>query len=135
MAEETIDPGLLEQTKNQIRKLVAEIADLAESDIQPAEFHGEFEGYLERIANRNEDSGLLVVRTKSGEQRWWEYHNSLHSDGDRPPYVIGSAQDVTERRRQEQRLREQSFSDPLTGLFNRRYLSQYEQRRAAMVWA
>lgn len=42
MAEETIDPGLLEQTKNQIRKLVAEIADLAESDIQPAEFHAEF---------------------------------------------------------------------------------------------
>jgi multidrug efflux pump subunit AcrA (membrane-fusion protein) len=42
MAEETIDPGLLEQTKNQIRKLVAEIDDLAESDIQPAEFHAEF---------------------------------------------------------------------------------------------
>ena len=42
MAEETIDPGLLEQTKNQIRKLVAEIAELAESDIQPPEFHVEF---------------------------------------------------------------------------------------------
>lgn len=42
MAEETIDPGLLEQTKNQIRKLVSEIADLAESDIQPPEFHAEF---------------------------------------------------------------------------------------------
>jgi multidrug efflux pump subunit AcrA (membrane-fusion protein) len=44
MAEETtsLDPGLLEQTKNQIRKLVAEIAELAESDIQPAEFHVEF---------------------------------------------------------------------------------------------
>src|SRR3954469_13728996 len=42
MPEETIDPGLLEQTKNQIRKLVAEIADLAESDIQPTEFHAEF---------------------------------------------------------------------------------------------
>ncbi len=42
MAEETIDAGLLEQTKNQIRALVAEIADLAESDIQPAEFHVEF---------------------------------------------------------------------------------------------
>ncbi len=40
--EETIDPGLLEQTKNQIRKLVAEIADLAESDIQPGEFYVEF---------------------------------------------------------------------------------------------
>ncbi len=42
MAEETLDPGLLEQTKNQIRKLVAEIADLAESDIQPTEFYVEF---------------------------------------------------------------------------------------------
>ena len=42
MPEETIDPGLLEQTKNQIRKLVAEIADLAESDIQPNEFYVEF---------------------------------------------------------------------------------------------
>ncbi len=42
MPEETIDPGLLEQTKNQIRKLVAEIADLAESDIQPADFYVEF---------------------------------------------------------------------------------------------
>jgi hypothetical protein len=42
MAEETIDPGLLEQTKNQIRKLVSEIAELAEADVQPAEFHSEF---------------------------------------------------------------------------------------------
>ena len=42
MPEEIIDPGLLEQTKNQIRKLVAEIADLAESDIQPNEFYVEF---------------------------------------------------------------------------------------------
>lgn len=42
MAEETIDPGLLEQTKNQIRKLVSEIAELAEADIQPQEFHTEF---------------------------------------------------------------------------------------------
>ncbi len=42
MPEETVDQGLLEQTKNQIRKLVAEIADLAESDMQPPEFYVEF---------------------------------------------------------------------------------------------
>ncbi len=40
--KEAVDPGLLEQTKNQIRKLVAEIAELAETDIQPQDFHGEF---------------------------------------------------------------------------------------------
>lgn len=42
MAEETINPELLEQTKNQIRQLVSEIAELAEADLQPAEFHVEF---------------------------------------------------------------------------------------------
>jgi multidrug efflux pump subunit AcrA (membrane-fusion protein) len=40
--QQPIDPGLLEQTKNQIRTLVAEIADLADSDIQPQEFSQEF---------------------------------------------------------------------------------------------
>lgn len=37
-----IDADLLAQTRNQIQKLVAEIADLAESDIQPPEFYQEF---------------------------------------------------------------------------------------------
>lgn len=42
MAEETLDPSLIEQTKNQIRRLVSEIAELAEADIQPQEFANEF---------------------------------------------------------------------------------------------
>lgn len=46
MAEETVDPSLLEQTKNQIRKLVQEIAELAESDITPVEFQ---EAFLARV--------------------------------------------------------------------------------------
>ena len=58
MPEETIDPGLLEQTKNQIRKLVAEIADLAESDIQPAEFYVEF---LNRVGGRRGGLGRRVL--------------------------------------------------------------------------
>ena len=41
MTQDVMDP-LVEQTKNQIRKLVGEIAELAESDIQPALFHVEF---------------------------------------------------------------------------------------------
>ena len=40
--QQPIDPSVLEQTKQQIRSLVAEIADLADSDIQPPEFHQEF---------------------------------------------------------------------------------------------
>lgn len=36
------DPRLVEETKLQIRSLVAEIADLSRSDVAPAEFYGEF---------------------------------------------------------------------------------------------
>ncbi len=65
MAEETIDPGLLEQTKNQIRKLVAEIADLAESDIQPPEFYVEF---LNRVVAAVAASGRRVLADRRPER-------------------------------------------------------------------
>jgi hypothetical protein len=41
-SEQSIDPQLLEQTKQQIRMLVNEIAQLAKSDLAPEEFYGEF---------------------------------------------------------------------------------------------
>jgi multidrug efflux pump subunit AcrA (membrane-fusion protein) len=40
--EQSLDPSLIEQTKQQIRTLVNEIAQLAKSDLSPEEFHGEF---------------------------------------------------------------------------------------------
>ncbi len=64
MVEETIDPAVLEQTKNQIRKLVAEIAELAESDIQPAEFHVEFLGRV--IAAVAASGGVLWLMDGRG---------------------------------------------------------------------
>lgn len=42
MAEETLDPSVIEQTRQQIKRLVGEIAELAEADIQPQEFAVEF---------------------------------------------------------------------------------------------
>ena len=40
--EQSLDPQLIEQTKQQIRTLVNEIAQLARSDVSPEEFHAEF---------------------------------------------------------------------------------------------
>ncbi len=82
MPEETIDPGLLEQTKTQIRKLVAEIAELAESDIQPNEFYGEF---LNRVVAAVAASGgalwLLDGRGGIKLQQQLEFHLSGLLDG------------------------------------------------------
>lgn len=41
-SEQQLDPHLIEQTKQQIRSLVNEIAQLARSDASPQEFYGEF---------------------------------------------------------------------------------------------
>ncbi len=82
MPEETIDPGLLEQTKTQIRKLVAEIAELAESDIQPNEFYGEF---LNRVVAAVAASGgaLWLTDGRGGIrlQQQLEFHLSGLLDG------------------------------------------------------
>jgi len=40
--EQSLDPQLIEQTKQQIRSLVNEIAQLAKSEVAPPEFYGEF---------------------------------------------------------------------------------------------
>ena len=40
--EQSLDPSLIEQTKQQIRTLVNEIAQLSKSDLSPEEFHTEF---------------------------------------------------------------------------------------------
>ncbi len=42
MSEQTLDPQLIEQTKQQIRSLVNEIAQLSKSNLSPEEFYGEF---------------------------------------------------------------------------------------------
>jgi hypothetical protein len=67
MAEETIDEAVLEQTKTQIRQLVAEIGELAESDIQPAEFQVEFMNRV--VAAVAADCGALWMLDNRGTLR------------------------------------------------------------------
>jgi diguanylate cyclase (GGDEF)-like protein/PAS domain S-box-containing protein len=43
-------------------------------------------------------------------------------------FIHGILVDITDRKRLEQRLLDQSLRDPLTGCFNRRFLHEFEQR-------
>jgi diguanylate cyclase (GGDEF)-like protein/PAS domain S-box-containing protein len=81
-----------------------------------------FPGYLERIRNAHSDTGLMQVLTKSGEERVWMYRNVLRLEEDFEPRVIGHARDVTDSQKMEETLHMQVAQDPLTKLFNRRYL-------------
>lgn len=64
-----------------------------------------FTHYLERLAQQPDDSGQMVVLTKAGEERVWAYRNARLEEADKPPYVIGHAQDITEQKRAERELR------------------------------
>ena len=69
------------------------------------EYQGCFDEYLARIKSNGADKGLMVVMTRSGERRIWEYSNTLRTDDVPQPIVRGIAHDVTDKRRAELALR------------------------------
>src|SRR5882724_2003837 len=74
-------------------------------DFMAPEFYGQLDEYLVRIQREKVAKGYLAVLTRSGEQRVWEYHNTVRTEGVTSPIVRGMARDVTERIRAEQQLR------------------------------
>ncbi|MET0625254.1 MAG: PAS domain S-box protein [Pyrinomonadaceae bacterium] len=62
--------------------------------------------YLETLRRDGQASGLMLVETRAGQTRMWEYYNTLRTEGVAAPVVRGMAQDVTERRLAEAALRE-----------------------------
>ena len=74
-------------------------------DFIDPQFRSQFDVYLREIERTGESRGLLAVMTRSGEQRIWEYHNTLRTEGVETPMVRGMAHDVTERVRAEKALR------------------------------
>jgi PAS domain S-box-containing protein len=57
----------------------------------------DFERYVEVIKSSGLGQGLLTVVTRGGEQRIWEYRNTLRTEGVPTPVVRSMARDVTER--------------------------------------
>ncbi len=60
---------------------VEELLGIPMREMVPAEFRAEFDEYLDQIKTTGESRGLVAVRTRSGERRIWEYHNTLRLEG------------------------------------------------------
>ncbi|HYT32592.1 MAG TPA: PAS domain S-box protein [Thermoanaerobaculia bacterium] len=83
-------------------------------DIMAPEARAGFAHYLETIRSRGALDGIMAVQTRTGERRFWEYHNTLRTEGVETPVVGGLAFDITERLRSEEQLREaQKFSEEI----------------------
>jgi PAS domain S-box-containing protein len=61
--------------------------------------------YLERIRGHGHDQGWLEALDAEGRSVYIQYHNVLVEPGDREPYVLGHAQDVTQLVRTQEELR------------------------------
>ena len=64
-----------------------------------------FDEYLAKMERDGAGEGLMVLMTRSGERRFWHYHNTLRSSGVPSPVVRGMARDVTDQLRAEKALR------------------------------
>ncbi|MDQ1240181.1 MAG: two-component system, cell cycle sensor histidine kinase and response regulator CckA, partial [Thermodesulfobacteriota bacterium] len=58
-----------------------------------------FEEYLKTIQDNGRATGLMLVQGRTGEKRLWEYHNTLFTEPDAEPIIVGIARDVTEKER------------------------------------
>jgi multidrug efflux pump subunit AcrA (membrane-fusion protein) len=72
--EQSVDPQLLEQTKQQIRSLVAEIAQISKSSVTPLEFYSEF---LNRVVQALAAAGGAVWTPGEGGGLQLEYQINL----------------------------------------------------------
>lgn len=85
---------------------VEELLRIPMRELLAPEVRGGFEEYLERIRRDQTAAGHMVVLTRTGERKIWEYHNTLLKKKSAAPIVLGSARDVTEQKRAECELRE-----------------------------
>lgn len=83
---------------------VDELLQLSLRELLAPEVRHLFDDYLVKIQKDGAADGLMVLQTRTGERRLWEYRNTLRTDG-LAPVVRGMAHDVTERHRAEAALR------------------------------
>jgi len=75
-------------------------------DFLAPEVRGQFGNYLTEIQAKGAASGVMLVQTKGGERRLWEYHNTLRTEGIATPIVRGMARDITEHKKAEKALQD-----------------------------
>lgn len=88
------------------------------------------EHYMERLLEQGEvENEELELRSRDGSPVWVLENSFLSEDpATGEPVIQGTMVDITSRKRAEERLEEMAYRDPLTGLGNRRMLSDQANR-------
>jgi PAS domain S-box-containing protein len=69
----------------------------------PSEFIEDYHSYIDQIVRHKAFEGFMTVITRTGDRRIFLFRNVLVEEQWQNPYIMGSAQDVTEWRKSENR--------------------------------
>jgi PAS domain S-box-containing protein len=82
-----------------------EVLNMRIQDLLSPRYLGLYEHFVQRVMDTGQARGLMVVTTRSGEERIWDYNSTVRKEGVTEPIIRGMAHDVTDRYRAEQALR------------------------------
>lgn len=89
--------------------------------------------FLERINRRSTDQGILLLEARDGRELTFQYHNIKITRNVDKPYVLGHAYDITEITELQEKLKQLTVTDELTGLNNRRGFLALAHDRIALA--
>jgi PAS domain S-box-containing protein len=84
---------------------VKEVLQMSIQDLLVPRFRRLYPHFIQQVQQTGYATGIMIVVTRGGEERVWEYTSTLRVDGVPAPVIRGMAHDVTDRYRAEQALR------------------------------
>jgi len=111
-----------------------EIQGLSLFDIVPSEGHKNLREYLDAIVQGGTVRGEMRTLTSTGEMRIWMFNNILQENGNKTPYVIGNAVDITEQHLLEKKLKHAQAMLVRTGRVARIGGWEYTPADGKIIW-
>src|SRR5690606_27910982 len=74
-----------------------EVNDLTLQKLVPPQQLQNLNKYMQRIIEKGEDTGAMILRTKNGKDIYWMYNNMLETDENGKQYVVSTSLNMTER--------------------------------------
>ena len=88
---------------------IAELLQMSIPDLLSPRARPLFDAFVAQIRRDGASAGSMRVITRAGEERIWEYHNTLRTEDVPEPIVRGMARDVTDRKRAEEALHQRDM--------------------------